>query len=221
MTDVQLIVERGIYDALLSKLIELGYYVDITDETAYPNTAVGKNNLTLALKAISDNKGYYVDLKGFSVLDNKGMRNIPSISLVEGNFIPGDIGSEPCGFFDSVPTGFVLKKRQPMSQDYFFTVIGSYDSIGQSRLINNVINSSLQKLSYITVNVGGDDTEFFVEMVGQQLSPDGDKGITESFFTFRVPDLFLFEDVGEDIVPAISEITLEINETNNTKYVKQ
>ena len=98
------IVSLTIYNALRSTVVVKGYLPDIQDfdvDNEDINIAKAQSDLYLnAMKVIAADKGYCIEVLPYSSNQNKGYKKVPRIVVDIQSFLPGNIGTNPAGYYE-------------------------------------------------------------------------------------------------------------------------
>jgi hypothetical protein len=138
--------------------------------------------------------------------------------------LPGSIGGAPDRVYTPIygndplhPESFAVGQLPPQSTDFQYSVIMSYESAAQRRVLFQLLALALPKRGYI--DFYNDPTQkMFVRQTNYFEMSDPDQGLKDSIFKYTVEDIYEVESYPPydpyylaHTVKPIKEITVELN----------
>ncbi len=193
------IVERSLFHAIRKEVVDKGYLPDIT---LYPNTDVGVQSYNADLANIKANNGFAIEVFGVGSSQKKYDKKTPRIVIDRLNTLPGALGGSPGRIYTGIvndnalsPESFRVSLMPPQSTDFTYSVILTYETAEQARILFQLLALALPKRGYIT-QFNNPVKYMFVKQANFYELVDQDKGTTDSVYTYTVEDIF--EATGED-----------------------
>lgn len=192
-------IDRGIYNAIRTKLVEAGYYVNIS---LYNNSAalIAAEDALRASLAATDNT--LIRLEGVGHKSDKGEKKDARILIIRTGFEDGNIGGFPVTKY--VQTGgtagtanAVFKKIQlpDKSDDIEYEIRYICTSVKVERLIIEVLMNALGRRAYLTGMTGelvSNEETFYIERTGS--SPISTDDFIEHMFKYMVRDVWITDE---------------------------
>lgn len=220
LSNIQMRVERSIYEAIRVQFVSQGYLPDITTSGRYPASSTGGANWEADLAIVTAAKKFAVEVFGDSSSLQKGLKRVPRIGIIPRRIMPGDIGKDIRGGFAPNPldpdnTIFIKPTYQSANLHIDINVVP--ETAEQDRLVNAVIASALSTLNYLQFY--DNPTEYFlIRQFNFYDLPDNKNGIAEKVYSYEIPDLYLYEGLANP-VPLIEEITVNIDALGSASIV--
>ena len=211
MLHSQEIIERSVYSAILSILLQRGLTLD-------PNNylPISQANTTLYLadrELIVQSKGMYVELYGSSDSLSKGQKKCPRIVICPQGFYPGDIGFEKHNL-EPDEGGFLVSEVAFEAIDQNIDIRLVADNIAQSRMLHNVVNSAIPQRGYIKPYTS-DNKPFsgniFIMVANYYNNDSLEHGVIEKVYQFTIKDTLLGEAITIDNPVPMVDISLLIS----------
>lgn len=212
LSDSQAIIERSIYHAIRRKCIAEGYTPDVS-LFDLANEA-GQQQYRLALKAIQETKGFAIEVFGASNSQQKGIKQVPRISITPGTFLPGEVGYGPTTIYS--PNGdntFTGTKVPIEASDYHVDIHLVSNDIQQNRVLNSILASCLYRKGYIPVyphtELQLSKNLFYLNTV----NVDSDKpseGLIEKVHNYIFHDVHNIPEEHTGTVAALQEIVIDL-----------
>lgn len=211
LSDIQLRVERSIYEAIRLQLVAQGYLPDIT-LPQYSDNTVGDTQWQTDLAAIAQANQFAIDVFGDSSSLQKGMKRTPRIAIITRRIMPGDIGKNPKGGFAPNPldpdnTQFLEPSYQSANLHIDINVVPA--DADQDRMVHAILASAISTLKYLPFY---DDptSRFLIRQFNFFDLPDNKNGISEKVYSYEIPDLYLYDGDITTGIPTIQEITVNV-----------
>ena len=212
LSQLQLRIERSLFEAIRKVLVLEGYIPDINDTLTYgtePYSEVNQATWNTALSNIVSTKGFAVEAFNHSV--TKGIKKVPRIAIIPRRTLPGDIGAPNQPYYINSPTDpkNIVKRTLPFESSHFYMDIHIISGAAkQDRVLNAVLSKALGTKKFIPYYDELPE-KFFVRQYNYYDIPDPIEGQEEKVYGYEIPDLFDVADEYES-VPLISEITAEL-----------
>lgn len=214
LSNIQELIARTIYENIRVVCVTEGYTPNIADQLRYPTlhgkfTQVAETNWNTDLNAIKNTKGFAIELYGESSSYNKEEKKTPRISIVSRRIMPGTIGSPNI-------QGYVKDPDNPNqlrslisdwnSVNLHWDIILTSASSAEDRILNAIIGKALGVRRYIKIPFTTDMV--FIEQFNYYDIPLYQKGIIDKVFSYEVSDIFLYQELSEQVVPLLKEIQI-------------
>lgn len=209
LNDIQLRVERSIYEAIRVKLVANGLVPD-RSSNLYPNTPSGTIAYEAALAAIQQAQGFAAEVFGHSSSLAKGNKKTARISIIPRRIMPGDIGSNINGGFapDSNNPDQTIKTLPALQSSNFSLDISIVSGSAQEdRALHSVMAEALSTWRFIPM-YDDPDQSFLIRQFNFYDLPDVKNGIEEKVYSYEVPDIYLYEGTVIGNIPLINQITV-------------
>jgi len=211
LSNTEELIERSFFHRVRKELVDKGYLPDITDTVTYPDTQAGWDAWNAAIDAIVANKGFAIEVFGFSSSKSKGMKKTPRIVINNVSSLPGTVGGDSTYFYErSSTTGpYSQLIRPPQTVDFILQVIMSGVTAEQMRILNAVVALSLPRRGYIEF-YDDPDHKFFIENTGSNSYDNTRDNQIDKIIAYTAPDLYDIEEIilNNNIAP-IQEIRIE------------
>lgn len=222
-------VERSIFEAIRKVLVQEGYLPDITNAVRYPSvngnfTAQAQANWEADLATVKVNKGFAIEIFGYSASDQRGTKKVPRIVIESMRSMPSEIGAPMDGIILEDPLQPDASYRQPlpyMASNLQFDIHLVGNSAKQVRVLQSVLAKALGTVKYIPYYDEVPPPElFFLRQYNYFDVPDQTEGIEEKVYSYEAPDLF---DVQEEPVALakINEINVEVSVIDDVKTLDE
>lgn len=222
LSDIQLRVERSVYEAIRLVLVSEGYIPDLNNNTTYPKdgngnlTVIGQQHWDTDLKVIQTAKGFAIDIFSNSSSKSKGIKKVPRITIEPSIVTDGDLGL-PVGtttFKNPLDPNSFVKTINPLESTHLNLEIHLIsDTAAQERILNAVLAKVLGIKKYIVL-YDSPDERFFIRRANFSQVPDPIEGVSEKVYTYEIQDLYLFSEENTPI-SLMSQFTLEIDYPDN------
>lgn len=219
---IEKIISDTIFHSIREILIADGWY---PDAKSIPNYDSNDINLAKAAKVtfenqknnIVDNKGFCIDLLGYSSNQYKDIKKVPRIVVDIHQFLPNDIGTDTKVYYEKAEiesTEVYLRKRtNPLLSDLDFTIYIEGINSNQIIVMNEIVNRAIPYKGYIKpLNEESllPYNNYFVHLIDKGRSSELLEGIMERFFSYRITDIMeIPENILSDYISKITEIDLE------------
>lgn len=208
LSDIQLRVERSIYEAIRLKLVAEGL---LPDRSTFPNTPTGTAGYDTALAAIEQAQGFAAEVFGHSSSLAKGNKKTARIAIIPRRIMPGDIGTNINGGFAPNPTNPDANiKTIPalFSSNFHLDINIASGAAREDRALHGILAQALSTWSFIPMY--DDPTEtFFIKQFNFYDLPDVKNGIEEKVYSYEVPDIYMYEGKTFSNIPLINQITVK------------
>lgn len=217
-------LERSIYHRIRTKAVQFGYALDITDYELDSKgsliDAAEQNKYDTDLKALQVEKGFAVEVFGYSNNQNIGKKKSPSIVIDIESFLPGLTGLDTSAKFEKLPSGDFAKYSGPsLTSDLFFGIKLICNTVAQLRVIHQIMVNSLPRMGYMPWYYNDGllaDKNIMIRYDSMADVSWFDEGIIEKVYRYEILDAHeILDDLVSDNISPIKEIDLEINENNN------
>lgn len=216
LSTVQSLIERSLFEALRSELIDKLYLPDVADTTAYPNNQVGFDAWKAAVSAVVTAKGFAIEIFSEGSNQAKGVKKVPRIVMNVGSFLPGALGGDPQRYFFNNGTSYKALVTPPQTVDFYVNFHLVSNTVEQERILNSILALAVPRRGYIPWY--SDETKtFFARYLNYFDGDNLGEGLIEKVYAYEIPDCWDMEDREvEAIVAKMTEITLN---TNVQKYM--
>ena len=205
MVESQEIIERSVYVAILDTLLKRGLTLNPNDY--YPLTPAKAEQYKIDRQAIETEHGTYIELYGNSNSLSKGEKKVPRIVIVPQGFYPGDIGFEKTLITEDEDGGFLVSESPFEAIDQFIDIRLVANKTEDSRLLHNVLNTSIPQRGYIKpYNLDNKpfDGNIFIMLSNYMSGDDYGQGQIEKVYQFTVKDTILEAmPVVDNVVPMV------------------
>lgn len=213
LNDVQLRVERSIFEAIRKKLVYYEYLPDITNARYTGGTAAqNEANWDTDLAAIDAAQQFAIEVFDHGSSLSKGLKRTPRLAIIPRRIMPGDIGTNIKGGFSPNPLDpDSTQKLKPtlQSANLHIDINVVPATAAQDRVMNAILGEALGQLSFIPMYDDPTGKEvFLIRQFNFYDLPDNRNGISEKSYSYEIPDLYLYEGQVTTNVPLISEITV-------------
>lgn len=212
LSDVQLRVERTIFEAIRLRLVANGYLPDIS-LPQYTEDEAGQVQFQTDLAAIENAVGFAAEVFGHSSSLDKGNKRTPRLAIIPRRIMPGDIGTNIDGGFAPDPLNpDNTQKLKPslQSANLHIDINVVAGTAAQDRLLHAVLAEALSTLSYLQMYDDPDEW-FLIRQFNFYDEPDSKNGIEEKVYSYEIPDLYLYEGDITSSIPLITEITVQMS----------
>lgn len=220
MLNSQEIIERSIYYAILSVLIQKGLSLNPMDYL--PLSAANAARYKSDREAIESEHKMYIELYGVSDALSKGPKNTPRIVITSHGFYPGDIGFEKTQVDpDEEENNFIVSEMPFEAIDQFIDIRLVADNIAQSRLLHNIVNTAIPQRGYIkpyNLENTPKDGNIFIMASNYFSADDNEKGLIEKVYQFTIKDTLLSDPISIDSIVPLIDIQLLLE--NGQDYQK-
>ena len=206
LSNIQELLERSVFHKVRIECVDKGYLPDIN---SYPNTAAGQIAWDAALAAIVLDKGFAIEVFGYSNAQDKSTKKIPRIAIISQGFLPGALGGDLTPYFHPAGNGtFNQLEMPPQTADYYFNVHLVANTVQQIRILQAILAIALPRRKYI--NTYEDSTTFFIQNIGFLSQDRAAEGIIEHVYSYEIPDMWETDPIvtATGIAP-LAEITIE------------
>lgn len=207
MLNIQQVIERSIYSAILDSLIEAGLSLDPNNylPLSLENSAAYK----VARENIEASKGMYIELYGSSDSLSKGAKSTPRIVIVPQGFYPGDMGLEHRSL-DLADDTYVISELPFESIDQNYDIIIVANNITEQRVLTSIISSSIPRRGYIKPYNKEPATSgnIFILLSNYFNSDNNEAGTLEKVYQFTVKDTLIEEPTIVDTATPMIDISL-------------
>lgn len=201
LSNIQERVERSLFKALETVLVETEYGVSKADFT---NDANGAADYQAALEAIATAKGFAIELFGASGIWAKENKRVARIAIIPDSIQTGDLGTPPgfqFGPLNEQDNVYPVITGAPTTSDLQYEVRTVYNTIKQDRILNAIIGFTLSTRKYITLYDNAEEV-FFIQRLGSVIYPNSDFGLGERINRYQVKDVYEFSDqIAREVVP--------------------
>lgn len=217
LNDIQLRIERSIFEAIRQRIVFHGYIPDITDvkyQGLQPD--VFESTWDADVAAIELANQFAIEVFGHGSSLAKGLKKTPRLAIIPRRIMPGDIGTNIDGGFSRDPlapdnTQKLIPTLQ--SADLHIDINVVPETAAQDRALNAILGEALSTLKYIPFY--DDPTEtFLIRQFNFYDLPDNRNGISEKSYSYEIPDLYLYEGRVISNIPLIQEITVKTTVTD-------
>lgn len=211
LNNVQLRVERSIFEAIRLRLVANGYLPDQADPRYNdPSTAEGLWEEDVA--AIETAMNFAAEVFGHGSSLEKGNKKTPRLAIIPRRIMPGDIGTNIAGGFSPDPlnpdnTQKLIPSLQ--SANYHIDVNIVPGSADEDRVMHAILGEALSTLKYIPMYDNPTEV-FLIRQFNFYDLPDNKNGISEKSYSYEIPDLYLYEGKVISDVPLITQITVNM-----------
>jgi hypothetical protein len=207
--DVQLRVERSIFEAIRLKLVYYGYLPDITN-ARYTSNSTGQVNFQTDLEAIREAQGFAAEVFGHSSSLDKGNKRTPRLAILTRRIMPGDIGTSIDGGFSPDPlnpdsTIKIIPSLQSANLHIDINVVPGTSA--EDRFLHAILAEVLSTLKYIQLYDNPQEW-FLIRQFNFYDLPDNKNGIEEKVYSYEIPDLYLYEGQIVENIALINQITV-------------
>jgi hypothetical protein len=204
MNDIQTLIERSIYEAIRLVLVATGYTPDIS---LFPETPEGTEDYFNYLDQIQEEKGFAIELFGFSPPESKGVSKLPQIVLVSESFIPGDVGMEDSPIYIPEDEDHFSKVLvDPLAYNLMYSCYLYAPSTESFRVLRNTLHLALKPFQYIPI-IGTSEVVLSVA-TGASSKTNYREGGLDTTYSYYVPDVLFSSTLIEQAASAIKSIHL-------------
>ncbi len=216
-------LERSIYHRIRMKAVEYGYALDIRNYQLDPEGSLideaEQKKYDADLKALQQEKGFAVEIFGYSNNQNIGKKKSASIVIDIESFLPGLTGLDTTAKYESNGNGGFAKYQGPsLTSDLFFGIKLICNHVKQLRVIHQIMVNAIPRLGYIPwyFNNGlQTDKNIMVKYDSMADVSWLDEGIIEKVYRYEILDAHeTLDDIINGNISAIKEINVEINDNN-------
>lgn len=213
MVNSQEILERSIWSAINSVLIDLDMAID-------PNKylPVSHENKMLAEEAIRKLKRY-IPVFGTGNSQSKGNKTTPRIVINSRGFIPGSIGLPGSLLEKKNGIGYTTTEQSYGTLDHMIDIHLVANNQEDIRLLTEVLFYSIPHTGYIkpyTEDKFLYSGNIFIQLVNFFDNPNLDMGIMEKVYQFSINDCVVYDRLPtgdpENIIPFITDVSLALDQ---------
>lgn len=209
MVETQIVIERSIYSAVLSRAIELGHSLDPENYLPISNENILKFDTDKA--EIEKNHKPFISVYGSGNNNSKGEKLTPRIVVSPKAFYPGDVGL-PKYSKEKNEIGNWLVSEFPFEAIHQIVDIHVVASnISDLRLLQTILHTSIPQRGYIKpYNEPAllKEGNIYIELVNFAKLAEGDSGIMENVYSFEIRDILLENIKQVDEVTPIKDISI-------------
>lgn len=209
LSDIQEVVERSIFYAILQECIDKGY---TPDRLLYPSDNAGTLAYDAAVTAIASGpRDFCIEVFNHSNTEAKGLKKIPRIVIVPTQNLPGALGgSNDRLYVPDIPNKFYVEVLPPQTTDLNFEIHLLSNNSKQARILTAILALALPKRGYIP-RYDDSAQKLFIHNYSFRRFENTQLGILENVYMCEVPDIWETENI---IIPGpriskITEITVE------------
>ena len=210
LSDIESKVEQSIFEMLRLVTVAEGYLPDITSGL-YGNSGTGNTNWERACLDVIANKGFIVEVFGYSSPKEKGRVETPRITVISRRTKLGDVGNPVNPLIVAKaqnPTEYRAIRRPILSVNMQVDIELVASSSKQIRILNAIVNEALGTMAFIPF-IGTED-KFFLRQFNYYDLLDPDSSLIVKAYSYEIKDLYLTNiKVVQEDVPKITEITVE------------
>lgn len=187
---IETLVTRTIYEQLRLTTVGLGYLPDITN--FQPLSGANLTNWKNDREAIRNGKGFVIDIYNTGSTQSKGQKRVPRIVVALNSINNNNIGLPPSPFPKSNGDGTydIEKHINLIASDMSLVIYAITETVQQSRLLHQIIFSSIPNLGYLAF-VSDINENFFVSYFDTSTNDDPDSGIEERIYAYTITDLIM------------------------------
>lgn len=212
-----------LFEVLRQKVVVEGYLPDIK---LFPDTQSNDPDIVepamelwmQAMKDIAADKGFCIDVQGFSSNQYKDDKKVARIVIDVHQFLPSELGNDTSVYYDKFtnPDGsiyYIRKRGVSLLSDLTYSIYALGVNANQVILMNKMIMEVMPHRGYLkplaepTLLSSGN---FFVRLIDKGRTFELPKGIIERYFVYQMTDL---QETGPDTipgtVPGINDITID------------
>lgn len=221
-------LERSIQQALRKKAVEFGYALDINnyqlDSQGSLVDGAEQEKYDRDLKELKNNKGFAIEVFGYSNNQNIGKKKSASIVVEIESFLPGLLGLDTTGHYIKDPSGKYKKVAGPsLTSDLFFGVKLISNQVKQTRILHQVMVNAIPRMGYMPWYYNNGLLSEKNIMVQYESTADvswNDEGIIEKVYRYQILDAHEVEDdIINDNISPIKDINIDINGNNNLNII--
>lgn len=216
-------LERSIYHRIRMKAIEFGYALDIRNYNLDSNGSLINEEEQIKydkdLKALQIEKGFAVEIFGYSNNQNIGKKKSASIVIDVESFLPGLTGLDTTPKYELQPDGTFSKFQSPsLTSDLFFGLKLISNKVKQHRILHQIMVNALPRLGYIPWHFENGlkaDKNIMVKYDSMADVSWLDEGIIEKVYRYQILDAHeVLDDIISGNISPIKEIDVKINDNN-------
>lgn len=217
-------LERSIYHVLRNKAIQFGYALNINDYILDAQgsllNAEEQQKYDRDLKALQQEKGFVVEIFGYSNNQNIGKKKSASIVIDVESFLPGQLGLDTSSSYKKDLNGKYIRTMGPSkTSDLFFGIKLISNTVEQNRIIHQIMVNAIPRMGYIpwyTLGTLLDNKNIMIQYDSMADVSWVDEGIIEKVYRYQILDAHeILDNIVEENISPIKEINLEINDNNN------
>lgn len=215
LPNIQALLERSIYHALRTTIVQAGYLpdillYDIENEDSSVAT-IEQQRYDIDLDIIREQKGFAIEIFNNSPGQAKGTLKLPRIIIETEAFLPGQLGLDTTLDYLKQPDGnYIAEHNNFLSQtsDFYFHVKLLSNTTKQQRALYGIMLMTLPRRGYMKwYNTPPLPYQnLFVNFTTHSEFNLQDEGITEKSYRYEITDVHELDPVLLENIPAIKEI---------------
>lgn len=227
---IEELVERTIYHTIRREIVDRGYLPDIDSyDVENSDFNIAKTESIRYNKDISDiakDKGFAIEVFNYANNQAYGEKKPPRIVLLTDSFLPGELGTDPSGYYEKQIDGtHIRKKSVDVIADYYFSLHLVANTTQQIRQLHDIMVNVIPRRGYLQRYTDTELRPYSNIMVEYLNNTDVSflaEGLIEKVYRYKICDLHEFDDkVVEINIPPIKQIKVDITGDLNDNLIIQ
>lgn len=211
LSNIQERIERSIYEKIRLLCVEQGYSADVTN---FMDDIADTQAFKEKLAEIKQEKGFAIEVFGFSGSQHKGVMKTPRIVLITRRVLPTGVGLPTTYQFIPDPNSdkFLKLNLDGQFQQMIVEIQLVSSKAKQDRVLHQIIGAALGSRGYLHFHDKQHDCEtFFIEQFSYFDNQNTEEGIMTKYYQYRVDNISIFNGEVDMInkIAKIREITVE------------
>lgn len=203
---------RSIYEAIRKEIVSNGY---LPDADLYTDSLFDTEKYFQDRSAITQTKGFWIDLFSESSARNKGMKDSVRIVLFLSRVYDGEIGA-PVNVITAQDAGAAKEFRLGLlpgkASNLIFAVHLLTSTSEQTFVLNAIISNALGQRNFIPVYDNLEGQPFYIEQTSFGDLDNPMENLQEKVYYYTVPDVFLGTPKPGREISAIKEVIVNVTD---------